>query len=123
MPLNVLMVDDEPDLDVLMRGRFRREIKAEQLTLMFALNGAEALRILKKNPTIDCVLTDLNMPEINGLELLWRIKKEWPTIKVHVISAYGDKDSETAALRQGAESFVTKPIDFSKLKELIFNNT
>lgn len=123
MPLNVLMVDDEPDLDVLMRGRFRREIKAEQLTLMFALNGAAALRILKKNPTIDCVLTDLNMPEINGLELLWRIKKEWPTIKVHVISAYGDKDSETAALRQGAESFVTKPIDFSKLKELIFNNT
>jgi DNA-binding NtrC family response regulator len=106
------MVDDEPDLDLLIKQRFRREISKRTYKFSFARNGAQALRALKINPDIKLVVTDLNMPEMNGIELMIQLRSRFPQVKNMVISAYSDHDSITTARRAGAIDFITKPIDF-----------
>lgn len=115
----ILMVDDEPDLDILIQQRFRNEIKSGLYEFLFARNGARALDVIHQNPDIGLVLTDLNMPEMNGLELLLQLKKDSPNIRILIISAYGDSESKSLAKKAGAEGFITKPIVFSELEEKI----
>ena len=110
--LHILMVDDEPDLDMLIQQRFRREVKAGQFSFSFARNGERALDILKSKPDISLVVTDLNMPEMNGIELLIQVKKSFPEKKMIVISAYSDQDSIKTATNAGADGFLFKPLNF-----------
>ncbi|OJX12238.1 MAG: hypothetical protein BGO77_03555 [Caedibacter sp. 37-49] len=120
----ILMVDDEPDLDILIQQGFRKEIRDGLYNFIFARHGAEALELMEKNLDIKLVLTDLNMPEMNGLELLARLKRYYSDLKVIILSAYGDSESRSVALSAGAADFLTKPIVFSelqsKLKSLLF---
>lgn len=112
----ILMVDDEPDLDILIQQGFRKEIKEGIYSFLFALHGAAALELMGKNPEIELVLTDLNMPEMNGIELLGHLKRQYVEIKVLILSAYGDEQSRLGALSAGATDFLTKPIVFSELQ-------
>jgi YesN/AraC family two-component response regulator len=113
------MVDDEADIDILTCQKFRHEIKAGQYQFYFARNGQQALEILRLNPEIAIVLTDINMPHMNGYELLLQLKKIYPHVKTIIISAYGDTESIALAQQIGAEKFINKPIDFNELKALI----
>ncbi len=115
--LHVLMVDDEPDLDMLIQQRFRRETKAGQFKFSFARNGERALDTLKANPDIALVVTDLNMPEMNGIELLLQVKKAFPDKKMIVISAYSDQDSIKTATHAGADGFLFKPLNFKEFEQ------
>lgn len=115
--LHVLMVDDEPDLDLLVQQRFRHEIGNETYKFSFARNGFQALQTLKINPDIQLVVTDLNMPEMNGIELMIRLRTHFPAVKNMVISAYGDTDSIATARRAGALDFITKPVDFIEFEQ------
>ena len=116
--MKVLVVDDEPDVEMLFRQKFRKEIKSGILELVFAFSGLEALELLKSNdpPEVVYVFSDINMPGMSGLELLEIVKAEYPDIKVSMISAYGDDDNYKRALESGAKEFFTKPIDFNSLK-------
>lgn len=121
----ILMVDDEPDLDILVQQRFRREIQQGFYRFFFARHGRQALTILKIHPDVSIVVSDLNMPEMNGLELLLILKKDYPHLKVMMLSAYEDQENCSQAFKNGAYDFITKPIVFSeletKLKNLILN--
>jgi len=110
------MVDDEPDLDILIQQGFRKEIRDGIYSFIFARHGAAALELIEKNPDVKLVLTDLNMPEMNGLELLRRLKHQYSDVKVLILSAYGDQESRSVALSAGAVDFLTKPIVFSELQ-------
>ncbi|MBN9413509.1 MAG: response regulator [Candidatus Paracaedimonas acanthamoebae] len=112
----ILMVDDEPDLDILIQQGFRKEIRDGIYSFIFARHGAAALELIEKNPDVKLVLTDLNMPEMNGLELLRRLKHQYSDVKVLILSAYGDQESRSVALSAGAVDFLTKPIVFSELQ-------
>ncbi len=116
MAAKVLVVDDEPDLELLVKQKFKKEIRAGDVDFRFAFNGKSALKLLASEPDIDVVLTDLNMPEMDGLELLERLKQENAALGAIVISAYGDIGNIRAAMNRGAFDFVTKPIDFTDLK-------
>lgn len=115
MPEKILVVDDEADVEILFNQRFRKEIKEGVLELIFAKNGIDALRLLEKHPDLDIVLTDINMPEMDGLTLLGEIHKLNRQIKTIVISAYGDMPNIRSAMNKGASDFITKPIDFQDL--------
>lgn len=117
--LHVLMVDDEPDLDLLIKQKFRKRVENGELSFIFARNGREALEVLEATPEIALVITDLNMPEINGIELLLRIRREHKDMPVIVISAYSDKDSITTAKNAGANDFLPKPFKLVELEEVI----
>lgn len=117
--LNILMVDDEPDLDLLIQQRFRTEIKEKRLSFTFARNGTKALEVLAKGTPYDLVVTDLNMPEMNGIELLIQVKKHYPTLKMLVISAYSDQDNIRLATSAGADGFLFKPLDFQEFQSKI----
>ncbi len=121
--MKVLIVDDEKDVEMLFRQKFRKETKQEDLELVFAFSGQEALKILEESepPTIVYVFSDINMPGMTGLELLEIIKKRFPQIKVSMISAYGDSENYNKAISSGAKEFFTKPIDFDSLKNEIRN--
>ncbi len=116
MPSHVLVVDDETDLELLITQKFRREIRAGQVQFHFATNGRRALEVLQREIEIDLVLTDINMPEMDGLTLLARLRESRPGMQAIVISAYGDMDNIRAAMNRGAYDFLTKPIDFDDLK-------
>lgn len=116
MPSTFLVVDDEPDLELLIRQKFRGEIRKNEFAFEFARNGADALEILKKNPAIDVVLTDLNMPVMDGLALLGKLAERDTVIQRVVISSYGDLQKIRLAMNQGAFDFLTKPIDFTDLE-------
>jgi|SRR6056297_200300 len=120
-PIKILVVDDEPDVEMLFRQKFRKEIKKGRLDLEFAFSGAEALEILKSNdpPEVMYIFSDINMPGMSGIELLRSVKKEFPAIKVSMISAYGDDENYRKAMDSGAKEFFTKPIDFTSLKDEI----
>lgn len=122
MPLKILAVDDEPDLELLMRQNFRRKIRSGEYNFFFAHNGFEALDTLRANPDIDIVFSDINMPEMDGLTLLKNIIEKFPQIRSVIISAYGDMKNLRTAMNNGAFDFVTKPIDFSDL-EITLNKT
>ncbi len=112
----ILVVDDEPDLERLMLQRMRRDIRAGLYKFVFAHNGLEALERLKEQPDIDLVLSDINMPKMDGLTLIEQIPKVQPDIRSVIISAYGDMKNIRTAMNRGAFDFVTKPIDFDDLK-------
>ncbi|MFP4299165.1 MAG: response regulator [Spirulinaceae cyanobacterium] len=117
MPAKILVVDDEPDLEILIRQKFRKKIRRQELQFLFANNGVEALTLLQAHPDIDIILTDINMPEMDGLTLLTRLAElNYPTLKTIVISAYGDLERIRIAMNRGAFDFLTKPIDLQDLE-------
>ena len=115
MPIKVLIVDDEPDLELLVRQKFRRQIRDGEFECVFARDGAQALERLLADPDVDVVLTDLNMPVMDGLTLLSRIEAVNEMVRTVVVSAYGDLGNIRTAMNRGAFDFVTKPIDFEDL--------
>lgn len=119
MTARILMVDDEPDAQELFRQNFRREIRKGVYAFDFALSGEAALNVLKGQapPAVVLVLSDINMPGMTGIELLAEIRKVWPEVSVFMITAYGDTATEAKARDLGAERFLTKPVDFGRLKE------
>ena len=119
--MRILVVDDEKDVELLFRQKFRREVKSKKLDLVFAFSGQEALELLGANdpPKVVYIFSDINMPGMTGLELLDEVKSRYPRIKVSMISAYGDQQNYEKAINSGAKEFFTKPIDFKSLKEEI----
>ena len=119
MTARILMVDDEPDAQDLFRQNFRREIRKGVYAFDFALSGEAALDVLKEQtpPGVGLVLSDINMPGMSGIELLSEIRETWPEVGVFMITAYGDTATEARARDLGAERFLTKPVDFTALKE------
>ena len=115
----ILMVDDESDLEQLVRQRMRREIRSGQYAFLFAGDGVEALEALGEHSDIDLVLSDINMPRMDGLTLLEKIPDVDTDLRSVVISAYGDMKNIRAAMNRGAFDFVTKPIDFDDLRVTI----
>ena len=118
-PHRILVVDDEPDLEQLVRQRMRREIRSGQFVMEFAHDGLEALAKLDQQDRFDIVLSDINMPQMDGLDLLERIPSVDPDVRAVVVSAYGDMKNIRAAMNRGAFDFVTKPIDFGDLRVTI----
>jgi len=116
--MKILVVDDEKDVEILFRQKFRKEIKSRSLELVFAFSGQEALDILEKSkpPEVMYIFSDINMPGMTGLELLDKVKARFPQIKISMISAYGDAENYNKAIDSGAKEFFTKPIDFNSLK-------
>lgn len=122
MPAKILVVDDEPDLEPLIRQKFRKKIRQQELQFVFAQNGVEALEKMQAEPDIDMVLTDINMPQMDGLALLTKLAEQYPTVKTVILSAYGDIENIRRAMNLGAFDFLTKPIDFQDL-EITTNKT
>jgi class 3 adenylate cyclase/FixJ family two-component response regulator len=116
MQYKVLVVDDEPDVELLIKLKFRAKISAGEFEFVFAKNGIEAIQILNHESNINLVFTDINMPVMDGLTLLSNIKRNENLPKVVVISAYGDLKNIRTAMNLGAFDFVTKPIDFGDLE-------
>ena len=112
----ILVVDDEADLEVLIRQKFRKKIKADEYNFFFAANGVEALKQLENIEDVDIVLSDINMPEMDGLTLLSKISETNNILKSVIISAYGDMDNIRTAMNRGAFDFITKPVDFNDLE-------
>ena len=112
----ILVVDDEPDLEPLMLQRMRRHIRSGHYSFVFASNGVEALQVLEREDDIDMVLSDINMPQMDGLTLLDQIPKVDPNVRSVIISAYGDMKNIRTAMNRGAFDFVTKPLDFDDLQ-------
>ena len=115
----ILVVDDEPDLEQLMLQRMRRDIRSGRYEFLFAQNGIEALERLTEHDDVDMVLSDINMPRMDGLTLLEQIPLVDPEIRSVIISAYGDMKNIRTAMNRGAFDFVTKPVDFDDLRVTI----
>ena len=115
----ILVVDDEPDLEILVRQKFRRRIRRGEFEFTFAQNGVEALERLSENPDLEMILSDINMPRLDGLSLLNALGEVNPEIRAVMVSAYGDMDNIRTAMNRGAFDFVTKPIDFDDLETTI----
>jgi CheY-like chemotaxis protein len=118
MSVSILVVDDEPDVADLFRQRFRRETRQGTYVMHFAASGAEALDRLASEiePTLVAVLSDINMPGMDGLELLAEIKQQFPDLPVMMVTPYGDNERRKRAAEHGAAEFITKPVDFDQLK-------
>jgi CheY-like chemotaxis protein len=118
MSLLILVVDDEPDVELLFRQQFRRDLRAGRFTMEFAQSAATALQRVAEavDVTLILILSDINMPGMSGLELLPRAKAVRPDVPVIMITAYGDADTKRKALESGAEALLTKPIDFAVLR-------
>jgi sigma-B regulation protein RsbU (phosphoserine phosphatase) len=116
MPARIMVVDDEPDLELLISQKYRRKIKDNEINFVFAGDGMDALEKLKKNDGMDIILTDINMPKMDGLTLLTKLNENYPLLKSVIVSAYGDMSNIRTALNRGAFDFVTKPIDFQDLE-------
>jgi sigma-B regulation protein RsbU (phosphoserine phosphatase) len=117
LPPKILVVDDEPDLELLIRQRFRKQIRDNELRFEFAQNGLQALQKLDEHGDITVILSDINMPEMDGLTLLEKVgERNNPAIKSVIISAYGDMENIRTAMNRGAFDFLTKPIDFADLE-------
>jgi len=119
MPAKILVVDDEPDLKLLIQQKFRRQIRDGSYDFVFAHNGVEALAQLDLNPNVDLILSDINMPEMDGLTLLTKLPTSPNQLKAVMVSAYGDLQNIRTAMNRGAFDFVTKPIDFEDLEVTI----
>src|SRR6195952_927792 len=111
----ILVVDDESDLELLIKQKFRRKIREKVYDFVFAQNGFEALKKLAEEPDIDVVLSDINMPEMDGLTLLTKLPEANPILKAVMVSAYGDMDNIRMAMNRGAFDFVCKPVNFDDL--------
>lgn len=119
MTARILVVDDEPDLELLIVQRFRRQIRDGELSFAFADDGVNALAKLADDPSIDMVLSDINMPRMDGLTLLARLQEREDHLATVIVSAYGDMTNIRTAMNRGAFDFVTKPIDFADLETTI----
>ncbi len=115
----LLVVDDEADLEVLIRQKFRKKIREKTYSFVFARDGNEALTLLKEQDDIDVILTDINMPGMDGLTLLTKLPEANPVIKAVMVSAYGDMDNIRTAMNRGAFDFVFKPVNFVDLDTTI----
>ncbi|MFN1834779.1 response regulator [Balneola sp. MJW-20] len=117
--MKFLVVDDEKDVEMLFRQKFRKEVRKGVLELEFAFSGQEALELLqsKQPPDVVYIFSDINMPGMTGFELLDAVKSQFPHIKVSMISAYGDTENYEKAINSGAKEFFTKPIDFESLRD------
>jgi class 3 adenylate cyclase/FixJ family two-component response regulator len=116
MTAKILVVDDEADLELLIKQKFRKQIRENLYEFVFAANGQEALDQLQKQPDIDIVLSDINMPGMDGLTLLVKLHESSPLIKTVIVSAYGDMDNIRTAMNRGAFDFICKPVNFSDLE-------
>jgi CheY-like chemotaxis protein len=116
--LLVLVVDDEPDVELLFRQQFRHDLRAGRFTMEFAQSGEVALRRIDDSQGVSLILilSDINMPGMSGLELLPKAKAARPDVPVIMITAYGDAETKRKALEGGAEALLTKPIDFGMLR-------
>jgi len=112
----ILVVDDEPDVEPLVLQRMRRDIRRRKYEFVFAQNGVEALDVLSRDDDIDMVISDINMPQMDGLTLLGQIAELNPDIRSIIVSAYGDMQNIRTAMNRGAFDFVTKPLDFGDLR-------
>ena len=111
----ILVADDEADLEMLIKQKFRQKIREQQYEFIFAVNGNDALDKIQQHPDVDIVLSDINMPVMDGLTLLSRLNESSPLIKSVIVSAYGDMDNIRTAMNRGAFDFITKPINFEDL--------
>ncbi len=111
----ILVVDDEADLEALIKQKFRQKIREQQYEFVFAFNGVNALEQLAKHPDVDVVLSDINMPEMDGLTLLTKLNEQNGLLKSVIVSAYGDMDNIRTAMNRGAFDFITKPVNFEDL--------
>ena len=121
MSLLILVVDDEPDVEVLFRQQFRRELRAGRFAMEFAQSARMALQRITNagDESLILILSDINMPGMSGLELLPKVKAIRPDVPIIMITAYGDPDTKRKALENGAEALLTKPIDFGTLRSEI----
>lgn len=119
VPAKILAVDDEPDFEALIRQRFRQRIRARNLEFHFARHGEEALEVLAKEPDIELLLLDINMPVMDGLTLLAELRMRQSPVRAVIVSAYGDMANIRTAMNRGAFDFVTKPVDLADLEVTI----
>lgn len=119
MSVSILVVDDEPDVAELFRQRFRRESRQGTYVMHFASSGEDALAKLDDGiqPQLIVILSDINMPGMDGLTLLREVKQRWREVPVMMVTAYGDDERRRRADEYGAADFITKPVDFAFLKE------
>lgn len=117
--IKILVADDEADMETLIRQKFRQKIRENEFTFVFAENGRVALEKLRSSPDFDIVLSDINMPEMDGLTLLSKVCDELPLIKSVIISAYGDIENIRVAMNNGAFDFITKPVNFIDLEKTL----
>jgi len=117
--LLILVVDDEPDIEALFRQHFRRDLRDGRFAMEFAQSAPAALQCISDagSASLILILSDINMPGMTGLELLPKAKAARPDVPVIMITAYGDKENYEAAMRLGADDFLTKPVEFTILKE------
>lgn len=120
-----MVVDDEQDVELLFRQRFRKEMKEGIVEFVFALSGDNAMKYLRSvsPPEVVLILSDINMPGMTGIELLKMVKENFPHLKVCMITAYGDEHNFKSAMAYGAAEYFTKPLDFEKLKKEMFAAT
>lgn len=114
--IKILIVDDETDLEILIRQKFRKKIREQQYEFIFAVNGNDALMKINESPDVEIVLSDINMPEMDGLTLLTKLNEFNPLVKTVMVSAYGDMENIRKAMNRGAFDFLTKPVDFDDLE-------
>lgn len=119
MSATILFVDDEPDLEALVLQKFRRQIRDGEVAILFARDGLEALASLEQNPHVDMVVSDINMPRMDGLSLLAKLQEAEDKKSTVIVSAYGDMSNIRIAMNRGAFDFLTKPIDFADLETTI----
>ena len=121
MNMLILVVDDEPDVEVLFRQQFRRDLRAGRFTMEFAQSAAMALERIANvgAESLILILSDINMPGMSGLEMLPRVRAERPDVPVIMITAYGDAETRRKAIERGAVGLLTKPIDFALLRHEI----
>src|SRR5687767_9079698 len=112
----ILVVDDETDLEVLVKQKFRQKIREHHYEFVFAVNGKLALERLEEHKDVDVVLSDINMPEMDGLTLLSKLSEQNLLLKTVIVSAYGDMDNIRTAMNRGAFDFITKPVNFDDLE-------
>jgi CheY-like chemotaxis protein len=119
--LLILVVDDEPDVETLFRQQFRRDLRSGRFVMKFALSAPAALRVIEEvnDAVLILILSDVNMPGMSGLELLPKARAACPDVPVIMITAYGDPETMRRALQDGAAALLTKPINFSALRDEI----
>jgi DNA-binding NtrC family response regulator len=117
----VLVVDDEPDVEALFRQQFRRDLRSQRFVMDFANSASDALKRIASTieQSLILILSDINMPGMTGLEMLPKVKEMRPEVPVIMITAYGDPDTKRKAMENGASGLLTKPIDFTLLREEI----
>jgi adenylate cyclase len=114
--IKILIADDETDMEMLIKQKFRQKIREKKYDFVFAVNGNDALVKMQEHPDVEIILSDINMPEMDGLTLLLKLNETNPLVKTVMVSAYGDMDNIRKAMNRGAFDFVTKPISFDDLE-------